>query len=492
MQTTEKEVTMSTTPPTPVSPTETSVGVSANTSESPLIDGGADDDLFYTPPPTQLNNSGGGGRAVGGDLIVDSYSRIIQPVTKTMHWPGQIVFNVQCSRQHYMSPVLELCYTFKLTKHGDFRNIELTDNAAVIHLFGLNAFSDVEISLNSIPIQSYGHMLPQVNTLKKTLSTSAQYKKDVLSSTELWHPDSEGMAQFIGALNQGREDRKRLSLDGKLCSVHCQLPNVLAESNRLLLPNSDLRIVLSHSSDPYRIHAEGEETKYHILFTECFLIGTFYSLKPSLSATIERRLANGQEATYNFTRLVCHGPISLPIGNQSFSQNLGTCRKPVAVVVCFTKATCDTNYADNPMQFFHHNLSRLQFQYDGKSYPEFELSALDFPQAPEPTNKTLMWFHRLLELSGFRANQDSCSMDMTAFQNGGTFLAIPLEPQQIQYHSGLEVSTRPAVGNASISLTMEQATTEPINMYIIGMFNDNVKVSSFGAVSRSYVPASWG
>ncbi|MCP4490390.1 MAG: hypothetical protein GY820_24180 [Gammaproteobacteria bacterium] len=239
--------------------------------------------------------------------LINSYSNfaetLIDPETFQPTYPGIISFKLSRSETEFTNCNLQLRTTLRVRK----RNADQTPTDLVVEdnvtldSAGLNGlFSNVEIRLNGIVVESQNNNFQTTSFLKKLLGTSQLVKPSLVQSCG-FSPGTCPVVDSMDDTNEGRIALKNQTNLSRLVTYHSTLETDFSSYGKLIPPNVEISMTLTHSSDESRLHGSVDTAFVEILSAQ--LCVQRYILEPSLGLELAHRLDTGEPIHYNYTRL---------------------------------------------------------------------------------------------------------------------------------------------------------------------------------------------
>ncbi len=240
--------------------------------------------------------------------VLKSYSgfseTVIEPQTFSKCYPGIISFKIPRHLTEFTSCAPDLRITVKVQKKGadgTTQDLVAADNVAIDAAGIGGLFSDLEVRLNDTVVESYNQNYQTIFFLKKLFGTSSENKK-LLVQQCLYSRPTCPTVDAIENTNTGREARKSHTVLSRLATFCFPLETDLATARKLLPPNVEMDITLTHASNFARLHVEGNVRTYFVTIESCELIVRRFVLETGLSLDVHRRLMEGHPINYNFQR----------------------------------------------------------------------------------------------------------------------------------------------------------------------------------------------
>lgn len=138
--------------------------------------------------------------------VVSKTEEVVTSDQWTRTHPGTVVFRPQSNSLSLIDCHFFLRMVFRVMK-GARKNLEPTDNVAIANNFLCSAFSDVQLFINNVLVES-SNFWPHKSYIKLLLSTSDAYKKGVLSTCNGWEQDTAFFYDMTEPMNEGYQARR--------------------------------------------------------------------------------------------------------------------------------------------------------------------------------------------------------------------------------------------------------------------------------------------
>ncbi len=301
--------------------------------------------------------------------VAGARAEIIQPTFMGNSYPGMCQFHIPKTESQFTSTKFYLRTKFRVLKKNDqdeTKNLEDTDNVALINYSHMTMWSRLEFLVNNVTIQNSGGNWPYLSYLKTLLSTSIEQKKQQMADLTNFNMDSSPDGDNIGEdTNPGRWTRRFRVSGSKLCCLYGLVPLDICTSPKLLVPGCSMELKLHHAPDQFRIHAEKSDVNYFLHLDSAELTVQRYTLQTELAKYVERRLLKGDPIQYDISRPCILGPMEIIAGQNQYKCQVSLSRRCSALIIFMTKSKVGEDYKFNPFVFQHNKAKRVQVLFEG-------------------------------------------------------------------------------------------------------------------------------
>ncbi len=353
--------------------------------------------------------------------LVNSYSGyseiLLDPESFQPTYPGIISFKVSKSETEFTSSDLQLRTTLRIRKRNADNSptaLVAEDNIA-LDSCGINGvFSNVEVRLNGVVIESHNNHFQTTSFLKKLLGTSEAVKPSLVQSCG-FSPGTSPIVDTTDDANVGRLALKNQTNLSRLVTYYTTLETDFSTFGKLIPPNVDISLILTHACEESRTHGPVDTAFVEIL--SCQLSVQRYILEPSLSSELARRLSAGDPIHYAYTRLArdlsrvrtplimtgvsfsrqaIAGPFEIQQGASNYRTLLSSARMPMCAIVFLRDSDCATSRTKSIYNFKNNNVKMVCLESEGYAFPPYPNSLTDFSVSDPIREKrgAIAWFNR--------------------------------------------------------------------------------------------------
>jgi hypothetical protein len=348
--------------------------------------------------------------------------------------------------------------------------IDNTDHVGPINLLLHSLFSEVDVKLNDTLVSSTNNTYAYRSYLETLLSfgpaaknsqlTSALYYKDVHGAMENANPHD------AGALNTGFKIRHSFFENGGVVDMIGSIHSDLFFQDKYLPSDVGLRIRLVRNKDAFCLMSSAANPGFKIKILDCKLLVRKVKLSPSVYVAHSKTLEISN-AKYPIRRVVCK-TYTIPRGNLDFTQeNLFSGQLPTRLVIgCVDNDAFNGDYAKNPYNFKHYNLTQVKVFLDGQH---------QYIKPIEPNYNSRQYVQAYMSLfTGTAKHMRDEGNDITRedFDAGYTIYAFDLTPDLAEEgHFNLSRE-----GSVRVDLKFANALQATINVVAYAEFENVIEI----------------
>ncbi|HUR98250.1 MAG TPA: hypothetical protein VMZ26_09330 [Pyrinomonadaceae bacterium] len=332
-------------------------------------------------------------------------------------------------------------------------------------------FQQCDVLLNDKLITSSNNMYAYRSYIEQLLNYSDKTIERQLAS-QLFFPDDADSG--MDALNTGAVKRRLYSKDGADFELRGPLFHDLANQGAYLVNNVDVRFRLTRAPNKFCLTSSdfaavlasaappvtGRAAKdYRVVIDYAALLVQKVTLNPDNQMAIEKVLRT-RNAIYSMRRTEIKS-FNISAGDQTFTRehiNLGLAPKYAIVGLVPTRAA-QGDYASNPYNFKHYNISSISLNVDGEQVPRGGISC-NFDAGK---NLALEAYDSLVEVVGKWRTDCPFSIARRDYHSGFTLFGFQIAPELVDGAFNL-------VRNTNIRLDITFASALPENATVIVWF----------------------
>ena len=346
-------------------------------------------------------------------------------------------------------------------------------------------FKQVDVALNGHEISDSSSLYPYRAYLEALLNYGDEAKKGHLSSS-LYYQDEAGKFDLkdptAASPNQGLKARAaffkgsaEVELLGRL---HCDI----FHTNRHLMNGVNVRIKFIPSNDAFALM--GTASTYKMKIKEIALYVRRVTPSSTLMLQHAKILASGVTAKYPIQRVQMK---SKPIQNGTtniVSDHFWLGQLPRRLIFGIVGAAhFNGDFAKNPFNFQHFNVSDVTLRYAGQLYPSEPLK-LDFAAAStDPANRSIRGYDSLFTALHKKSLNDDFGISREDYEKGFTLYAFDFTPD---FTDGAHYS-RKEEGSLDLSIRFKEATTEGAILICLGEFDNIIEIDRYGSASFDFI-----
>jgi len=326
-------------------------------------------------------------------------------------------------------------------------------------------FSQVDVYLNDKIVSSSNGTYPY----RSYFETSLNYGEDATNThlkTGLWYKDTAG--QFNTLTNDNVEFQKRSAMIAGSASIEMfgRVYTDITTLNRILPNKVNMRVKLSRSKDAFCLMA-GQQSDFKVHLEEVILYARRLEISADVSLQLNQYMLQ-DTAKLPLTRVETRVH-TIPQNVSSFNlDNLFLGKVPKGLVIGFVSNTAfNGQYNENPFQFQHFNLNKLQVQVGSKFYPPTPLTP-DFAN-----NLFIPSYHTLISGTGVFHQNAGHTISPEEYPNGYTLYAFILSPTNT-----LDDSTWDVVKDSPLNIKMgfSQNLQHSITCVVYAQFDSLIQI----------------
>ena len=347
------------------------------------------------------------------------------------------------------------------------------ENVGPVNLTLHSLFSEADVYLNTVQINSPSGCYPYQTYLQTLLSYSPEVKNTQLRAA-MFFKDTAGYFQsMVAEENEGMDLRKLKIARSSSLEMIGRLHSDLFHQSKYLLPHLDVRIKLNRSKDAFVLMsaptvAGGEMPRAKVELEEAALFVRKIRVSPVIALAHAKALEKAN-VVYPLTRTVIR-VFSAAAGSFSCQEdNLFVDKLPNKLVVGFVRAEAfNGSLALNPFNFEHLNLNFLSLYHQGQQIPSKGLRP-DFQNG-----RFTRAYMTLFNGTNMAWQNVSHGVTMDDFARGTALYCFDLTPSLAQAAEATEVSKS---GPLRLEAQFAVALPAAVNMIVYGEFDGKLEVS---------------
>jgi hypothetical protein len=405
--------------------------------------------------------------------VEDSRMVEYRPIS-TLSSEGPIEFLIPGDTSEYILPAhLYLYVRCKVTRERG-ANLQthqagppevLADVVAPVNNFLHSLFSQVDVFLNDKLISSSsGHY-----AIRAYLETLLNYSQDAANThltTALWYKDTAGQFNTLTNANAGFQKRMSIVAGSASFDMFGRLFTDIAGVDRILPNKVNLRIKLYRSKNSFCLMAAQNST-FEVVLEEVTLYARKIDISPDLGLQLNSyMLSNTAKLPLTRVELRLH---TIPQQVQSYNiDNLFLGNVPKGIVIGFLANTAfNGQYHQNPFNFEHFNLNKIQVQVGSKFYPPTPLTP-DFAH-----NLYIQSYHTLFSGTGIFYHNAGHTISKDDYPNGNMLHAFILSPTNTLDDCTWDVVKDSPV---NIKLSFTEQLPHSITCVVYAMFDSLIQI----------------
>jgi hypothetical protein len=398
---------------------------------------------------------------------------IYRPVSQLSSVSTYLEFSVPGTSKYLDLSKTRLYLQLKITRQ-DGSPLDETDNVALINLPGQSIFSQVDATLNQMPITKIPAPLYAYKSYLDTLLWNGEEPKETWLQAALYFTDSPGQMDNFRPLgnsddagaNAGLVQRQSYTDMSKICELESSLSLDFFQQSRYLLNNVPMHLKLWQAPDAFRLMGDTTRTSYKVQIVDAQLKITAVSVMPEIILAHEDCLTK-TPALYPMFQSDFK-VFSIARGDLFFSaDNIWGGSVPSKAIIALVDAeSYNGSYKKNPFHMHHANLTSLSFTVDGVSKPASK------PITPDYENDHYTEaFLGLYTASNMMGKNTGCDLSHYAYKHGYTIYHIDLDGHHSQKYLPL-----PKKAHIRIEAKFGKPLTDSMNLIVYGKFPTTVKI----------------
>ena len=391
-----------------------------------------------------------------------------------------IEFTVTGSGDEYIELNKTLLEVKAVIKQADGQQTPKTSHVAPINNTLQSLFSQVDVSLNDVPVSSSTTTYPYRAYIENHLNYGSDAKDSRLGAGLYFMDDNITQHDPIPTgdgkvVNSGLQARHRICTGqtfDMIGGVHADI----FHQNRYLLNGVSLRMRMTRSKDSFVLMGTGDHTM-EIVSAKLWM--RKLKIAPSLGLAHEKMLTR-KTAKYPLSRVevkVFH----LPAGQKSFTHDalfLGQLPKRVVLGIVDNRAF-NGDLTLNPYEFKHCDLNFLSLHLDGQQIPWAPLKP-----SFAANNYVRSFFTQFSSGDGINSDTGN-TIDREEFKDGHTLYCFDLTPD-LSSSSGhhFNVTKR---GNLRVEMGFEKVLPFTGNVIVYSEFESIIEIDGERKVTHDYV-----
>ena len=399
---------------------------------------------------------------------------LYRPVSQLASSSSYLEFSIPGNSTHYLDlSKTRLNLQIRIVKQ-DGSPIGVDDPVTLINLPSQTIFSQVDVSLNQVPVCKLPQPLYAYKSYLDTLLMNGEESKESYLQSELWFHDMAGEMDNVhpvgdvkdAGLNPGLVLRHAYTAGSKIVDLEGSLHIDFFNQPRYLINGVSVHIKLWQSSDPFRLMAGGDNPMYKVEIIDAVLKVTGVSVTPEVilghSAALKK-----MPVLYPFIQSDFR-TYSVPQGSLNFvADNMWNGHCPSKAIVFLTSSQAyNGSFKANPFNLQNCKLNYLSFTLDGVT------KGMSKALQPDYQNDNYIEAY----VSTFTGNNmygKNTGNDISrhAYKNGYCYYFLDIDGQ----HS---TSCMPMIkkGHTRIEVKFAEPLKESFNLVIYGKFPTTVQV----------------
>ena len=371
---------------------------------------------------------------------------------------------------------LNQTYLYLRVKVINADNTDLADDAhtSVTNNFFHSLFSSVDLYLNNKLVSNTSDTYPYKAYVENLLSYAGDVKSTSLKAMELWIKDTTGhmQANAHDGDNAGFKDRRASIHQSQTLELVGRLHLDLFLQEKYLPNGVEMRLRLNKASPEFcTISQNNVKVKFLQAGFNVRTVDLLPVVANNMNQLIERhnmKIPIRRAEVKTFT---------IGSGQRSkIEDHLFQGQLPKRIFVGMVRnAYMNGIFANNPFDFQHFNVSKVEVSVDGKPNRTFQTNFGE--------GECLRAYSSLFQATGSLGMNRSMGLTLEEFQNGYTLFGFDLTPDQGSEEGQLHpIKT----GNLRIELQFARALDHAINVIVYAEFDSQIEINSVREVITDY------
>jgi hypothetical protein len=347
---------------------------------------------------------------------------------------------------------------------------DVTTNVAPINLTAHTMFEQIDVSLNEKLVTNACNLYPyraMIETLlnygrgaKYTWLSGAMYYPD--TSTGIDNPDPTGAGTDTMDGNGGLMERFKITKNSAKFDMICRLHFDLAQQNRPIIPNVNIRIKIVRSSPEFVLMSKTGDNNYQLKIHEATLLVRTLELADDVLLSHHRALENGNTCKYPLHRCeVTSYTIAQGVLNHKRAAAV-TGQLPVRVVVGIVRNdSLNGDYTLNPLAFSPFSLNYLSVIVNGHVLGGVPLTPRFAEDGGVLGSQYMHSFETLFSATDTFFTRTGNNLGRTDYPQGYTLFAFKLSEDFGDGYFGLKKE-----GNMQIDMKFAKPTKHTLNVIL--------------------------
>ena len=348
-----------------------------------------------------------------------------------------------------------------------------SDKAEIIEYFKTNSrfytpdaikdilsVSHIKDTVNDKSVDANGQKLTE-QKVKEVNFQSKQYTQSIVDALVESYENKE-------RLNSGFVERAKIIKGSKKFDYYIPLANDFLQSDRLLHPSVNLKIVLGRAPDSFSILSL-ENKGFTVKITDLKMFARYVTVSDKVVEQHEKKINNNEPLIYPIAKTMVK-TYNLPPGERTkYISNMFMGVLPKSIIVTFVLTDAfHGNQSLNPYNFNHHDMSGCELRVNGESIP-------GEPIAPDFENDIfLREYMELYRNVGIDVAEDAGNIITPAlYKSGMFFMCFDLTGDQcnmLHRHKREE-------GNIDAHIIFKKALPKALTVLALATFDADLEIT---------------
>ena len=352
---------------------------------------------------------------------------------------------------------------------------------APVNNFLHSLWAQVDISFNNTLVTSSENTYPYRAYLENLLEYGRNAKKSQLT-TQLYYRDTSHHFEDLkqDGKNSGFITRYHFAKTSKVLDLIGRLHSDVFHMDQYLLNGVDIKIRLLKSSEAFHLLSNVTDgTTYKTKLDSVRLFVRKVAINPVVALAHAKCLDNKTTAKYPIKRVAIK-TFSVPQGQLSVTKdNLFLTQIPTRILIGFVDSEAyNGDYAKNPFNFKHLDISYLCLYVDGKQIPQTPLTP-DFG-----TRQYARSYQRLYTELGMIDLDSDNFLEYRDFDGGNTVFAFNLTPTAIENKDQVELIR---TGPLRVEAKFKKPLPKPHHVIVYGEMDSLIEITGNREVITDFI-----
>jgi hypothetical protein len=390
----------------------------------------------------------------------------------TENQDGPFIFNLNPQGLQYLHLSSTRLFIQGKIVDGEGKPIGDDKKIAPVNLLGSSMFSSIDISIDGVP---YPELSNKYSNYKAYLETVLTYSPEIANghlATAMFHMDTEGLFDTMGATNIGYTNRANAVAKSNTIQLVTPLASDFFQLDRLYPPGSRIQVTLTKAPEKFFLmSADDKPCKFQI--DDMYLSVRHITVSPEILKQHQEEIKERPVILpYNKTAIQTY---SYPAGSTNINTSLiSTSTLPKTMLIGFVHSShFNGSYKKNPFLFDNLNINYLSISVNGQTLPTY-------PYTPDFGNGLIAREYRdLFDNIGILTGNKNNMMTPKYYCKGMTLFAFDLTPDLC---GGYHCHTR-KTGAIDLDVKFATPLTDAVNVIVASTYDAQIIIRTDNKVS---------